>query len=108
MAKVVYLRPNDMLLSIKSHYAEANVHLEECRRLNKEVDLLSEELSRLHDEEHAVVMQGVIAYLDSDAEQVFAQRRQEVFERKAQLIEESQQALDKGSAKLKWIKETFG
>lgn len=107
MAKVVFLRPGDMLTGIKAHYAEANVYLEECRRLNKEADLLSEELIRLNDEEHTVVMQGVIAYLDSDAEQVFAQRRQEVIERKTRLIEESELALNQGSAKLKWIKETF-
>lgn len=108
MAKVAFLRPSDVGTCLKNHYAEANAHLEECRRLNKEVDALSEELSRLHDEEHVVVMRGLLAYLDSDAEQVFAERRREVIERKVRLIEESERALNKGSAKLNWIKETFG
>ena len=108
MAKVAFLRPSDMSKVCKSHYAEANVHLEECRRLNKEVDALSEELSRIHTEEHDLVMKGVMAYLDSDAEKVFAQRRQEVIDRKTKLIKESEESLEKGSAKLKWIKETFG
>jgi len=108
MAKVAFLRPSDMRNVCKSHYAEANIHLEECRRLNKEVEALSEELSRLHTEEHELVMKGVMAYLDSNMDKVFAERRQEMIERKTKLIEESERSLEKGSAKLKWIKETFG
>ncbi len=107
MGKVTFLREQNRISFIKEQYKEAEFHLNETRRLNAIVESLREAHFKLSTEEHELRMRGILAYLDSEAEELYKAKYEVLRLKEEEIRRLSLESLDKGTAILDWVKKEF-
>lgn len=109
MAKVVFLRPSDMDVSLKHHYVEANELLNRSRAVMEEVDQLElEYIELLKVDGDALKERGFSDYYRSPEREAFLQASKDNLDRRYALLDSMQSLRKKAREKLDWIKATFG